>query len=241
MLRILIYSENLSVAQFVRKVINNLILKLKCNSQVETYYYYKKITENIMENPFCYDIYLLDGNSEKTYDIAKEIRRNNLLASIVFFINANTQLIDLLKYRPTGVVLNPTQAKDVFNGVKMAFLEQQVQKNAGFLVKTREHVFKLDYNRIDYFENTQRVVTVYFNACKEKVSFYATLEKVYESLPKNIFMKCHQSLIVNVGSIKSIDRTNKFIILNCGKKLEISKRHYSEVINFFEAYYLIKS
>lgn len=243
MLNILIYSDNTKVSQFVKAVIDKLIGKIKCNTRVETprqpinpETFYAKVEKD----PFFYDICLLDCTSEKTYEIAEVIRRNNLKSSIVFLVDENTQVVNLLKYRPSGAIFDAFQVRDIFNGVKTAFLEQQLHGTTGFLIKTKEKLYKLPYNTIDYFENTQRIVTVFSNDCLDKVSFYATFEKIYESLPKNIFVKCHQSLIVNVTSIKFIDRTNRVIVLNSGKEIEISKRHYADTIDFFERFCLFK-
>lgn len=244
MLKIAICGKSRSNPDYTKQVINNLVLKLRCSSRIVSIYSTAELAETISKDPFCYDIMIFDCENPNSYELAGAVRQENLLSSLVFITTENISLHSLLKYRPSGVITDTADAKKIFNGVKTAFSEQRrlqnARKNACFIAKTREKLLKINHTDIDYFENRQRVVTLYGNGGVEQISFYATLENVYESLPKNQFIMCHQSMIVNVSSIKTIDRTNKLILLNCGKAVEISKRHYTEVLTFFESYYMVE-
>lgn len=60
-----------------------------------------------------------------------------------------------------------------------------------------------------------------------------TLKKITEQLPKALFIRCHQSYIVNINHISQISGSSKIeITTNQGNKIiPISRRRKTEVIN----------
>lgn len=55
-------------------------------------------------------------------------------------------------------------------------------------------------------------------------------------LPKDVFIKCHQSFIVNMEAVKALDKVNRRFILTSGSTVDISKRMFPEVVEAFQVY-----
>lgn len=97
-------------------------------------------------------------------------------------------------------------------------------------VKTgiRNKVIKVDFHKIIYVESMGNYV--HFNMTDEKISCLMPLKEVEQLLPKDMFMRIHQSYIVPLNQIRGREG-NQLLITN--KQLPIGETYKKAVSEFF--------
>ena len=201
------------------KVRGEVFLTLQCESIK------KKLSDNIYE----YDIVMLDAFDQKCLEIARYIRDRNFIASILFISDHSQVRSDLFSYRPSELITESEDNKQITEAVMRACREQ-VRANPYFTIKTKEAVMRVNYADIFWFESRQRIVILHGRT--KEITFYAKLSEVYDRVPKEIFLRCHQSYIVNGNMIRSIDKVHRCLDLVTGEVIEISKSYYKDVLSF---------
>ncbi|MBQ6164377.1 MAG: response regulator transcription factor [Clostridia bacterium] len=83
---------------------------------------------------------------------------------------------------------------------------------------------KLDPRLINYFESSKRVVRIALD--RENYKTYAKLDDIEPQLG-GMFVRCHQSYLVNVSRIEKLSPTE--ILLKNGETLPVSKKHRKAV------------
>ncbi|WP_251614772.1 LytTR family DNA-binding domain-containing protein [Senimuribacter intestinalis] len=84
--------------------------------------------------------------------------------------------------------------------------------------------FVIPYSRIYYFEKQKRQVLVRGTGGQVLCSFYGKFEEM-EALPQN-FLRCHNSMIVNMGRVSAIEKSN-FLLID-GSFVSISRTYLQE-------------
>lgn len=93
---------------------------------------------------------------------------------------------------------------------------------------------RINYTEILYFESNKRIVTLYTN--KMSVDFYGKLNDIQQTLPAQMFMRCHQSYLINIEKVVRLDKSNRLLRLRNGCEIEISKSSYPQVLQQYEAF-----
>ena len=182
----------------------------------------------------AFDVYIFDVKSKVCLELAEYIRSENLVSSIMFLnVQKNGDLNRIIKYRPSYIVFSFDEDKAFAEGIKRCCSEQS-SKHTFFTVKTKESVMRFDYKEILFFESAQRIVSMY--TATKAVEFYAKLGDVADMLPKNRFVRCHQSYIVNLDHVRQLDKTMRYFRLMSGKEITISKSYYTNAVESFEKY-----
>jgi DNA-binding LytR/AlgR family response regulator len=58
-----------------------------------------------------------------------------------------------------------------------------------------------------------------------------TLDKVHNSIGRNLFFRCHKSFVVNLRRIKQIEKMPMLLIMENGAKIPVSRRKKSAFLN----------
>ena len=179
-----------------------------------------------------YDILILDGQDEACIRLASHIRSKNLIVSIIFF-NAprDLKLKEIIRFRPSYTTLLSEDNSDLDKALQWCCREQ-LHAHPYFPVKNKDVQMKVDYDNIWYFESKQRIVVMHTS--QQAIEFYAKLSDVFASLPGDEFVRCHQSFIVNMNKVRTLEKANRLFILNSGTAIEISKSQYSSVVAEYE-------
>lgn len=81
-----------------------------------------------------------------------------------------------------------------------------VKKNDDFLfIKTEYKIVRINFNDIKYIEGMREYVRIHL-LNEKPVMTLASLKKLEDSLPDNLFMRVHRSYIVNLNHITTIER-----------------------------------
>jgi DNA-binding LytR/AlgR family response regulator len=100
-------------------------------------------------------------------------------------------------------------------------------KQHSLLVKAKQTIQKVNYKEIEFFENFGK--TIILNCISGKtIEWKGTFETVYQMLPQQIFIRCHQSYIVNSNYIEELKKHERLIIMKSGRQIEISRSRLQE-------------
>ena len=177
---------------------------------------------NLRNKP--YDIFILDAQDPACTQLACTLRKKNLIVSIIFFnACANRELKDIVKYRPSYTTLLSENNQDLDEALRWC-CNEQLRAHPFFTVKNKDVQMRIEHQSISHFESRQRIVVMH--TTKQAIEFYAKLSQVQQTLPDEYFVRCHQSYIVNLNRVKTLDKANRLFVLDTGKTIEISKSQY---------------
>jgi DNA-binding LytR/AlgR family response regulator len=77
---------------------------------------------------------------------------------------------------------------------------------ANFYVKggMKGKMIKINIEEIIYIEAAQNYVQIYF--LNERIMTYSSLGEIMKQLPKNVFSRIHKSYIININSVKKLEK-----------------------------------
>lgn len=232
-MKILIGLPDLEIAQKVFEYTVEIVKSIKISGNVRNINNCDSIKKELSENPFAYDILFLDAQDRNCLNIARSVRSQNFVSSIIFVTDKEKKLPDILLYRPSAVLTDLDNNEQIKKALVWACREQ-IRANPVFTIRNKEEVLKIPFSDILWFESRQRIVILH--SSKKEISFYAKLSDVYALLPGELFLRCHQSYIVNCNKISRIDKVQNCIYLTTGHAVGISKGYYQDVISFCNLY-----
>ena len=187
---------------------------------------------NLRNKP--YDIFILDACDPECLKLASNLRRKSLIVSIIFFDAAtDPTLKEIVKYRPSYTTLLKEDNSDLDSALRWC-CNEQLRAHPYFTVKNKDVQMRIDHQSIAYFESRQRIVVMH--TTQQRIEFYAKLSEVQALLPSENFVRCHQSYIVNMNRVKSLDKANRLFVLDSGATIEISKSQYSVVVAEYDKF-----
>lgn len=231
-MKVLICLPDLEVAQKVFEYAVEIVKSVRFSGDVRNIGNCDLIKKELSENHFAYDILLLDAQDRNCLNIARSVRSQNFVSSIIFVAVKGKKVPNLFLYRPSAVLTNLQNNEQIKKALAWA-CEEQIRANPFFVIRNKEEVLRIPYSDIFWFESRQRIVILHSK--KQEISFYAKLSDVYELLPGELFLRCHQSYIVNCDKISRIDKVQNCIYLITGHAVGISKSYYRDVISFFNS------
>jgi len=173
--------------------------------------------------------------AQQSFELAKEIRVKDRNCIIIYPAQNMDCVLDSFESMPMAYVLpnsNPEQG-DLATAIKKAvkYIDKQTQD---VMFETKSKLLHYALYEIDYFESQYRIVHIIkTNGNTETVT--ARLDDVQGILPRN-FARCHQSFLVNMDNIKSIDKTNKEVHFHSGQSVPSSKKLFTSFLEEYKNY-----
>lgn len=140
---------------------------------------------------------------------------------ITSFSDKNT-LQNTIQFRPHGFVLKPfnkNEIIDVINKLGNTFV------NDSLWIKSAGGMVNLKYNDIVYIQSENVYLTIYTKM--DRVVSRGKLADLLEKLPKECFVRTHQSYIVNSKMINRLADNDIFLPENI--RIPVSRKHQKEV------------
>ncbi len=184
------------------------------------------IRHKLSENPYTYDILIFDALDRQSLKAAECLRERNLVASLIFLAVDAKKIPNIFRYRSSALVVTLDDDRQLREALIWACREQ-LRAHPYLTIRNKSTVMRVNYADIIWFESRQRIVILHGST--REISFYAKLSEVYELLPKEMFLRCHQSYIVNVDMIDHIDKVRRRIHLITDETIEISKSYYHDI------------
>lgn len=185
----------------------------------------------------CADAQLAFVNADeadKATQVGNCLYRTNPECKPVFYGNTVPQeaadivryFSDLMPSRPIRYLYRPSlqSFSDVLSDFSAAAAEQKC-----FRWENRSMKYRIPYGCIRYFRSDRN--NVYLNLVNgNEYAFPAKLSAIAENLPKELFVRVHQSYLVNRKEILTVDKAKKAVLLRNGEQLYVSKARYQETV-----------
>lgn len=169
------------------------------------------------------DINLKDGTG---FDVLQKCDLNNL--NVIFVTGFDQHAIKAIKVGALDYILKPIDPSEFHEAVVKAIeninkenhLEKLIEisseyftgvKNKRVILRTSDNVYAIYEDDIVYCKSEGNYTTFYTKQ-KEKILVSKPMKKVQETLSENIFVRCHQSYIVNKKHVVKYNKQGVLIV-----------------------------
>lgn len=205
--------------------------------KVNTHSNYKEFSKSI-ENEFS-DIYIVDyTEKELGKSIGKAIRQKTIVSAIIMVNVSETDLNELLLFRPSAILGSDWDANDMFFIISNIIIEMN-NMNIYFSFKSDRKIHRIPYDEVIYFESNAHKVNVWIKGNNKPYCIMSKLDIIQIDMP-DYFVRCHQSFIVNMKYVVALESEEKAFILSPSKKIYISRRMYADTVLKYVAFTQLK-
>jgi len=231
--------------QHVREELQNLIVKNFTNqlSIVDEATSVKEGVKAILKhNPdlVFLDVDLGDGSSFEILDMLPEINFN-----IIFVTGYDSHAIKAIKLGALDYLLKPIDEDELVVAINKAVQQHNKENNKEKLVnvasnyyqnglhnkivvKTLEAQYILNFEDIIFCKSEGNYTT--FHLANEQVLVSKPMKKLQPLLDENIFLKCHQSFLVNTSYVTKY-LNEGFLVTKNGDQIPVATRRKEDVLN----------
>ncbi len=186
-------------------------------------------------------IYLLDIVMPMVTGIqaARELRWNQPDAQIIFATSESSYALESFDVNPINYIVKPVAKDKLFSTLDLALTRVQTDDKKSVTVKVKGGLCSLRLDDIMYIDYRNHVVS-YHMADGEIVSTptlrIGFLEYMEENHSGQEFIRCHESICVNLAAIDKLTKTD--ITLRSKEVVPVSKSRYAEVADRYMDYRL---
>ena len=183
------------------------------------------------------DILFIEGTDQtNVLKLAGKLRDNNQEASWAYVDGTAEGLCDALIWRPSAYIKDSTDAKQIVRCIhQLDGYSRQMQKKQNFFFKYEGEYISVPFRDIAYFESRAKKVVMHLTDKSRTYNFSAKLDEIQEKMP-DVFLRCHQSYLINMEEIRSLDANEHLFILKNNEDVLISRRQYLVAKEEYEKY-----
>lgn len=175
-----------------------------------------------------YDLYLLDifmENSINGIDLAEKLRTMDESAVICFISSSDAFYREAYDLYAIQYLLKPVQAADLEQLLERVSQNTMKGKEQNLQFKWRGETGLIPYGNILYINSREHTLFIHcrdgsVQPCKGK------LNELELHLHQDIFSRCHQSFLVNMYHVDSLNGNDLYL---SGDRIPISRRYYNTV------------
>ena len=169
-----------------------------------------------------------------TYMFAKRFRNIDRECAIFFMGQSFDYIIEAFHTSPLCYFLMSNTASAFCAEIKR--VAQYVTDGGSFFsYEGKNKVLRMNLAVIDYFESNYHLANV-VKSDRTRETIIAKLNDIQSNIAgiTDGFCRCHQSYLVNLNNIESIDKTYKKIIFNSGQEAFASKSSFGYLLESFK-------
>lgn len=195
----------------------------------------KNVYEDFVLNGERADIILLQA-SKANFEVMKKVRELDRNCIILYPAQNTEDVLLAFESMPMAYVV-PQEMRNE-NSMASAIVKalryiKVARKQLEF--ETKSKVLSYALYEIDYFESQYRLVhIVKRNGSVETIT--KKLDDIERENQLENFYRCHQSYLVNMDHVKSIDKATKTVYLDSGRSVPSSKQLFSGFLEAFRKY-----
>ncbi len=205
MINIAICDDVIQVCSYIENIISAYCKKIIRDINIKPYYSGETLIDDIIRNNRYYDIIFLDIHLDKLsgVEVGEKIRMQfkNLSSQLVYISADISCAMNLFTSIPFGFLIKPFSESQVEEIIDRWIKVFENNTNS-FLYKKGTEIFKVEFNKVLYFESIGRQLQIVTNDIKDV--FYGNLKDVYNEAMKFNFINIHRSYIVNFNHIIKI-------------------------------------
>lgn len=163
-------------------------------------------------------------------ELARQIREHDDNVSIIFATCSMEHILEGYDVRPIQYLLKPVDEKKLEETLQTDLRLHSRPQELTLQLGGRTYVIPLA--EIQYIESINHGCR--FHMAQGEQFFWMPLSQVEKLLPQNQFCKCHQSFIINLKEIKTVD--SRRVTLSDGSSLAIGPKYAASFKNNFVHY-----
>lgn len=167
---------------------------------------------------------------------ARELRAANDQLNIVFVSNYEEYAVDGYRVNALRFIFKPFSDAQIFECLDIAYNQWKLAGESCVLLGGRQEAIRLAYKSMDYIESRAHYLCIHqVSRDKADVQIRMKLTELFDKLPGEMFVRCHQSYVVNLLYVQQITRAN--VILLDGTEIPVSAKYHADVITRFVTFY----
>lgn len=225
MFQIVVFDEKRSTAR-TKKILEQYAQKNQMSFQIETIFEEKKLLDCVEQNQDL-DVIFLDLHIAEQTDGIDIARKVNILApgvTIVFLTEYTDYATEVYDARHLRFVKKDTLSQSL-TSIFSRLHSEITRRNKGFVhihAKGKELIIREE--EILYIERNGRTTRIHCR--KETIDISEKLSELEKKLNPIIFVRCHNSFIVNFMAVKEFKRTD--FVLNNDSIVPVSRYKLNE-------------
>lgn len=224
MLQIGICDDDAAVRQEIYELTSKILFKY---TELNFYYYRdgQEVIEALERREFQAELLLLDVHMpvRNGIDTADYIRKNKVDVDIIFVTVSPKYVFEGYQYKAFAYCIKPVASSQLRN-ILIRYIEEKQNSSYCIAVSVNGRDKKIFLNRVLFFESQKRKIIAH--TLDGNLVFYGKMNELEEVLPKEQFLRCHQSYIANQTWVDSIHRTE---IIIGGMSIPMSRRYYESM------------
>lgn len=190
-------------------------------------------TRKIQPTIIFLDIYMPTING---VEVAKKIRHLNPKAKIIFTTSSEDHYSDAYNVFAFNYLLKPLDENRVIEVLDQFYSEYEQKETASIRINCNSTDYIVQVSDIIYMESSDKIVSIFLTT-GETIRCYHKLSNLIKLLPESVFLRCHQSYIVNM---EHINKYNKQILYVKDRAISISKKYSKSVKDQYYEYLFSK-
>lgn len=217
-MKIIIYDDNKAMAAYIENSLEKMNVP---NLELDVFYSGESLVEYLKKNDKA-DIYFLDIEMDglNGIDVGKIIRKDDKNSVIIYMTLHKDYVFDVFEVLSFRFLVKPFVEEEVLKVIGDA-LNHVLDNTKYYFFQVERSKYQIPYDEIIYFEGRGRKVCLHTK--DEEYEFYSKISNVYDELDENIFLRVHNSYIVNMDYIRSIEKL-EVILLN-GISIPVSRSY----------------
>ena len=178
------------------------------------------------------DIYILDimMSRKSGVDLGNQLRKAGNESSIIYVTSSDDFALDAYSVHAIRYLLKPVSEHKFFEALDYAMSYTEVKKGAIYMLKTKDGLVPVPYSKIEYIENSSRILEVHMIDGAEMKSIFIRRsfdEEIHEIAEDQSFIQVHKSFLVNLRCIKKLGKNS--IEMESGICIPGSKKRIADV------------
>ncbi len=238
MLNVAICDDDILCVQTVKKIVEKYLIHLKMDYQIFTF----KSGDELLRNAARFDLAFLDIEMPGTngMEVHKKLKERYAATICVFITSYQHYMDDAIMLQPYGFISKPINEKRL-SDLLVKLINAYMEKNKFIYVKTEDGFQKIKTNDIIYASIEGR--KVHIHTVDGDIQVNEDFSHYKQELSEPRFCQTHQSFIVNMSFIKSINKNS--VVLSCKNPatnetkeiiIHISARRYASVKRAYLGY-----
>lgn len=168
-------------------------------------------------------------------ELARRIRENHLNVTIVFCTNYSEYVYEGYTVNAFRFLRKPIVDDDICFCCNYVYNRMTLKTKNNLVVFSAGKRYALRYTEIRYLEARSHCVYISTTLSQSPLKISAQLSDIISGLPREMFILCHRSYVVNIAHVRAISRTDCLLLNN--ERLPLSRTCARDVNQAFDRYH----
>lgn len=214
-----------SLSEMAKKILEELHIPFL----LDIYTSCNKLYEIVSDKPDTYELILLDilMDGMNGMDFAKKLRKLGSRVTIVFITSTPDFSLQGYEVQAFHYLLKPVKESALCKIFELDY--RRLTQKDRITVKEGTGIRQLEINQISHLETRGRKVAVYLT--DETVLVSAKMTELELKLPRDRFIRCHQSFLINMDYVTHLRHSEA--VMKDNSKIPVSRAHLHNVQTSF--------